>query len=54
MALLTDLTVAELYQKIKNIDYRLRDYFISWAESKQLLQEQAELIAELRKRGYEP
>ena len=48
------LTTIEIYQRLSDIEVRLADRFVSYAATKRLLQEQAELIAELRKRGYEP
>jgi len=44
----------EIFKRLTEIDYALRDYFISWAQIKRLLQEQAELIDLLKKLGYEP
>ena len=44
----------EIFKRLIEIDYALRDYFISWEQTKRLLQEQTELIDLLKKLGYEP
>jgi hypothetical protein len=54
MALLKDVPTIDIFRRLVDIDYALRDYFISWAQTKRLLQEQTELKDELRRRGYEP
>lgn len=44
----------EIFKRLTEIDYALRDYFISWEQTKRLLQEQTKLIDLLKKLGYEP
>jgi hypothetical protein len=52
MALLKEKSTIELYKRFFEVDYKLRDYFISAAESNKLIQEQENIIKELRNRGY--
>ena len=47
-------SATDIFKRLVEIDYALRDYFISWAQTKRLLQERAELEEILRKLGYEP
>lgn len=44
----------EILKRLIEIDYALRDYFISWEQTQRLLQEQTKLIDLLKKLGYEP
>lgn len=44
----------EIFKRLAEIDYALRDYFISWEQTQRLLQEQTKLIDLLKKLGYEP
>lgn len=44
----------EIFKRLIEIDYALRDYFISWEQTQRLLQEQTKLIDLLKKLGYEP
>ena len=44
----------DIFKRLTEIDYALRDYFISWEQTKRLLQERTELIDLLKKLGYEP
>lgn len=53
MILLKNISTIDLYRRLFDISYKLKDYFISWAETEQLLQEQAEIKEELYNRGYE-
>lgn len=53
MALLKEKSTIELYKRLFEIDYALRGYFISAAESNKLIQEQETIIKELRNRGYD-
>lgn len=46
--------IIRIRQRLSYINDALKDYFISWNTSKRLLQEQAELEAQLRELGYEP
>ena len=44
----------EIFKRLTEIDYALRDCFISWEQTQRLLQEQTKLIDLLKKLGYEP
>lgn len=46
-------SASEIFKRLIEIDYALRDYFISWEQTQRLLQEQAELNDLLKKLGYE-
>lgn len=45
--------ISKMYERLNEIEDRLTDYFISWDETKRLLEEKEDIILQLKSMGWD-